>query len=179
MEDIEDTFLYSPYAAAIADKDDAGQREFFERFYALPQPVKDFIASPQVTEKIQSLFRSGIAPDGYELAIAKIVMFVGLGDVSPDKVAELLPKLGMAPEQAQVVAQTLAPIFAELEKNRLTKPVTPEAPEKPTTPVQNTQQPPRMPEMPPMSRPTETGPKPLAPMQKPPSRNIIDLRKQS
>ncbi len=159
-ESSDETILYSPYVAAYSDKDEVGQREFFERFYRLPAETKDFITSPQTAEYVKNLFDTEIAPDNYDTAIAKIVAFAAMGDVPVASIPQLLVKLGLSEQQAQKIATELERILEPVIAAR-GKAAAPQG----------------MQEMPPLSRPTETGPQPIAGQQGN-TRNIIDLRKQ-
>ncbi len=151
--------LYNPYIAAITGKNSADQEKFFTVFYGLPQPLKDALTSSETTAAIKNLFEKGLAPQGYEVAVAKIVALTAVGDIPFVSIPELLSKLGLPEAQVPAIAHELETILRPIIAARGKAAI------------------PEMKEMPPLNRPTETGPQPIAGQQGN-ARNIIDLRKQ-
>lgn len=153
--------IYNPYMAALTGKDSAEQERFFTTFYGLPQPIKDFLTSREITASIKDLFDRGVVPPGYEVALSKIVAFATLGDIPAISISALLSKLNLPEEAVLTITRELERILEPVIAARGRVAAAPQG----------------MQEMPALNRPTETGPRPIAGQQGD-ARNIIDLRKQ-
>lgn len=154
---IEDTDC-SPYAAMTAGRNPEELAVFFDRFVQLPPPVRSFLTSLEVIEKIKGMNVALHIPPTHTVAVSKIIAFVALGDVSISDITNLLIKLNIEPVLAEEINHNLLtilePIIAERAKEAL---------------------PSQLPELPPMT--TKIPPIPTVSTNTP-ARNIIDLRKQ-
>jgi hypothetical protein len=155
--DLTDYLSYSPYDAILYGKDPQQQAVLFQKFADLPERVRQFIVAPETAQKIADLVRQSIVPETHATAVGKIVFMACSKEIPAAKFEELLLKLNLPPSQAAQAAQAL---------NAMIEPVLQE--QAAATP------PPVLRPMPPLTRPTESGPRPLSPQ--PPGRNIIDLR---
>ncbi|MCC6405022.1 MAG: hypothetical protein IT405_01405 [Candidatus Yanofskybacteria bacterium] len=156
LNETED-FLYSPYIAAIADKDDAQLRAFAEKFAAQNESDRTFLTSPETALAIKRLVEEGVIPEEYAIATAKIVAFVVLREVPLSSVPQLLERIGLASPQAQNAATAITQLLQPLIAARAAA----ETPE-------------QLPELPPMT--TKIPPAPQQHSSNTPPRNIIDLR---
>ncbi len=159
VQTIEDADC-SPYVAMTAGKNPEDLLSFFERFSQLPPPIRSFMTSLDVIEKIKHMFVSLRVPPTHTIAISKIIAFAALGDVSISNIEPLLIKLNLseplAQEASNAILGILDPIIAERARSAV---------------------PQGMPELPPLTQKIPSiaaGPD----SSKTPARNIIDLRKQ-
>ncbi|MEK7638089.1 MAG: hypothetical protein AAB375_01545 [Patescibacteria group bacterium] len=159
MTEDPNDILYSPFAAAMADRTPQQQEAFLERFSTMPDDIREFFTSLKTVEAIKTIMETGELSGDYDLAITKIVAFAALGDVPPANIEELLIKLGVSPQQAADVSQKLLGVLAPIISARAIHAV------------------PTMSELPPLTQkiPPMT---PVPDSSKTPARNIIDLRKQ-
>jgi len=124
---------YNPYLAIITDKDPAAQQQFFERFYRLDQPTKDFLTSEEVTGYIKGMFAQGVAPETHAVAISKIIALAAMGDIPVESVEQILQKLELTPAQAQKITLQITTILEPLSTQRKQQPRAPATPGAPIT----------------------------------------------
>lgn len=171
--EMQEYTMLSPLLVAVQDKDEDEQWILFATFSSLPEEVRDLLTSPQTVDRIKQWSSGGLFPATHMVAVAKIIGFVVLDEVPMTSVVSLLEKLGLSTEESKKVeekiTELLEPFFVEKARQASFAPETTES------------APPVMSVLPPLTRPTETGPKPIAnkPLSpQPPSRNIIDLRQK-
>lgn len=157
VQTIEDADC-SPYIAMTAGKASEELAPFFERFSQLSSPVRSFMTSLDVIERIKQMLLGLHVPPTHTIAISKIIAFTAMGDVSISNIEPLLTKLNLseplAHEVGDAITGILEPIIAE--RARVSVPQ-------------------GMPELPPMTMKIP----PIAPgpdSSKTTARNIIDLR---
>jgi len=153
---------YSPLFALINGKDEASKKSLLQRFEKLPENAKDILAAEETGSSLKNLEANGVLPSSHVVAVAKIVAFIALGDVTIADTPQLLAKIGLSETQTQTI---------NIEIKRILQPLT-------TSRGAAAPVPQRIQELPPMTRPTETGPKPIT-SSGTPQRNIIDLRNKS
>ena len=156
--DLNQYLKYSPYDAALYGKSEAERQEVFDKLATLSDEVHHFLTAPETAQRLADLVHQGLVPDSHATAIGKILFLACTGEVPITKIQELLEKLQVprAGEAAKLLTDMLAPVIRARAAQVATPALRP---------------------MPAMTRPTETGTKPLTGQQTE-KRNIIDLRQR-
>lgn len=115
LDETED-FLYSPYIAAISDKDEAQLRTFAKKFAARGEAERVFLTSPDTALAVKRLVEEDVLPEEYAVAVAKIIAFLVFREVPAESVPQLLERIGLNAQQSQQAAnaiiQLLQPLIA-------------------------------------------------------------------
>lgn len=158
MTEDPNDIIYSPFAAAMADRTPQQQEAFLERFSAMSDDEREFLTSMQTVEAIKTIMESSDLSGDYDLAISKIIAFAALGDVAPENIEGLLIKLGVSPQQATGLGQKLLGVLNPIISARALRAV------------------PAMPELPPLTQRVPPA-MPTPDSSRGSSRNMLNLRK--
>lgn len=153
--------IFSPYVAALRGLDEDEQYLMAFTFAALSPELRVILTGPSTLELLDHWVAEGLIPESHLEAVAKLIGLAALdSDVAPSSIGEILERIGITSEKAQMLAKNISELLQPIWLDRAASDL-PNITETELPPLTQ-----RIPEKP------SAGPRNA-------SRNIIDLRNQS